>query len=1293
MTITSDPVSRTTYDFVSSQQPAGAVNTLVVETPASNEETHEQTASLPTRVNVPEAVSFSEKLGHKHNLKAIGDSLNEVARLLGPNASKTQVEAALKETRVVVHPDSPYYAVVGQVTTLECFINSYGKLLPYSQFSLTGLGSALIDKSLEHPLGNLGGALSWPLPLDTDEQRRLRLFTLNYGDDQEKPLVIETRGLLLAFLQQRVSLSPETLRDPTATLNALIGSPEAQQMGKVLQEQMQGLATENSATDYLLAAINLQLDPESIRNPQRNTIAGFDIASDKHWGRPASVVVDALSKHLVAEKKTSPELAGAAAHVLLAARAPVFLIKDIPSSVTYGSLAWINLAVAAATIEAETPGKVANMSFAQVMLAAEGASLADPVVTQAAQRDALIDWGVANGVLKKKHDHQYSADELNTLVTTFKTRQSSMVQAAQAFEKDIPSRKEMALAELKKRFPGQESMFENKVITARPHGAATEFGPHSLLDVTMMYADANSTYTSTDPRTPVAQLNEHPGFGVFAAFQSQFKNTIEEKKSAVSTSIKHLISQLPLQDRENFEYGKVSFYQTYSQKLGTGFSDKTQLPKDPKLLVRIERDGVPTAYEIDFNGGAIRKVPESSATTGTWRTANIEYEKKAFTPSVNATNLSTEQSVPNDPRLDSFASTRTQLIADAFVEHINLDDPAIHEQALGQTTGDKHRRAANTVGHFMLDLIPFVSTVKNFSQGKIGEGIFDLGLDIFGLLTAGVGAAGKLTKIAGSAVSTATKVARATKVIGAVVFGQLNPVDGVIGLLGGGGKLIGTGVSKIAEGVNKLRGAAGSYDLLKAVSINNTAAATGSLKLGEHSIESAAVLKNGKWYAFDADKMRPYGSPLVGFTPKVVALEGEVRAFTDSWIGRMIGSVLAPAADNPEFRKDFKDAVLRAKAEDNTAYIRGQNTGRPEAIYGYSTALGIDDLKRLAVAERRSPAELGSLVKRIDELEVLPERFNSAQDIAKVDGLDAYKKGYSSGNPESIAGFSPTLTLNELAELAIIRGRTPEEVGQLVKYMERRRITVSQENFRVFSAEITAAGGKATALPQGFYLSQASLLSGGECAALSNVMAAATHAGKQDTFIKNLYASMVSPLSVKEIDDLHKIDKAKADLEQLKAQKINGFRAKLGQLQALLGSNFHNGVQARQVPYTDILTELSKANSSKTLLIRGPEHGITAGIIVTPYKETVAGIETLKHRKEWFYFDPNFGKATFTTEQQMRSALESTLNSGRTKNLFKHYGDTPNVPEYKISVFDPADLNGTTRASRIDVSDLYRVEI
>ena len=173
-------------------------------------------------------------------------------------------------------------------------------------------------------------------------------------------------------------------------------------MGSALQEQMQGIATDSSTLDYLLAAVILQLDPKSIAAPQRNSVAGFDLADEKLKGKSAAEIVAALRQHLVADGKTSPELAGAAAHLLLAGRAPVLLIKDIPSSVTYGSPAWVNLAVAATTIDTSTPGRVANMTFAEVMLEAEHASGADENVTDAAQRNALTDWGVTNGMLEKK---------------------------------------------------------------------------------------------------------------------------------------------------------------------------------------------------------------------------------------------------------------------------------------------------------------------------------------------------------------------------------------------------------------------------------------------------------------------------------------------------------------------------------------------------------------------------------------------------------------------------------------------------------------------------------------------------------------------------------------------------------------------------------------------------------------------------------------------------------------------------------------------------------------------------
>lgn len=1238
-----------------------------------------------------EVPSFSEALGSRQNFKTLGLRLAEVANRLGRDATQQTVLAALKTTPMDIHPDSPFFALGGASATLESFIRAYGFHVPTNHFALTSLSDAVIDKSLEHPLGNLGGALAWPLPLNTAEQSRLRAMAMSYASPHgEQPLVMQTKGLMLEFLRHRTPLSPDALKDPVSTLNALINSPEGQEMGKALQKQMGGIASNSSTTDYLLAAMALQLDPESITNPRRNTVAGFDLDSEKHWGRPASEVVDALSNHLVAKGKTSPELARAGAYLLLASRAPVFLIKDIPRNVTYGSPAWVNLAVAAATIEAQTPGKVPNMTFAQVMLGARHAALADPGVTTNAQSEALIDWGVANGMLAKKLDHRYTADELNGLAASFNARTASMTTAAQAIDDNIPSRKELALAELKKRFPGQEALFEEKLIHVnRRQGAnyrTVEVGPHSMLDIAMMdLPGPNLVYSSADSRIPLAELNANPRFGVADAFETQFKDVIDAKKRGINTYIKHLISQLPIEDRKNFEFGKVSFYQIHSHTLGLGFTDKKVHPKNQELLARIERNGVTTAYEINFNEGLIRTVPQSMATRRSDRTANLVTETKAFKPSSGTAHLGTEQKPSNNAGHDSFASERTQIIADAFVEHINLDDDAIKQHARGLTTADRNRNRAEVVSEFLLNLIPLRSAINNFRKGNVGEGVVDLGLDLFGFLTAGVATAGKVIKIGSTSLSTANKVARAGKAIGMATFSTLNPLGGLGDLAVSSVRLTGNGLQRLAakgvQGVNALRGASGSYDLLKAASKTYDFAATGTYKVAGQTVEGGAVFRGGKWYSYDPAHQRPYGSALTDFKPKITAHEGEIKFLFDTWIGKKISSIVAPAAPNPNFRQDYLSAIARANAEDRSAYIRGQNTGNPAEIFGYSSALDIDDLKRLAVAERRTPAELGSLVKRIDELTLLPDRLITVRQTAQIADPDAYKRGYEAGKPEGISGFSETLTSSQLAEIAVERGRTPEELGHLVKYMEKRKIAISLENYRAFNDEITAAGGKALPLPQGFYLSQVSLLSEGECAALSNVMAAAVKYGKQDTFIENLYAAMVPTLSPNEIAGLQRIDPSRAAIEQRRATNVARFQNQLSQLQGILGSKFHHGMQARQVPYTTIISELANANSSKTLLINGPGHGITAGVVVSNGK------------KEWFYFDPNFGKATFTTEAAMSAALESTLKTGNTKNLLAHYGDYPDAPEYKISVFNETELNITTRDVPGSVSDLFLTKL
>ncbi|MCT6971885.1 hypothetical protein, partial [Salmonella enterica] len=87
---------------------------------------------------------------------------------------------------------------------------------------------------------------------------------------------------------------------------------------------------------YVLSAIHLGLDPESIEQPGRNTVAGFNLAAESHWGMSPASVISALAKHLSDSGKTSLASADLGARLLLARVAPQYLVKDIPATVVYG---------------------------------------------------------------------------------------------------------------------------------------------------------------------------------------------------------------------------------------------------------------------------------------------------------------------------------------------------------------------------------------------------------------------------------------------------------------------------------------------------------------------------------------------------------------------------------------------------------------------------------------------------------------------------------------------------------------------------------------------------------------------------------------------------------------------------------------------------------------------------------------------------------------------------------------------------------------------------------------------
>ena len=191
-------------------------------------------------------------------------------------------------------------------------------------------------------------------------------------------------------------------------------------------------------------------------------------------------------------------------------------------------------------------------------------------------------------------------------------------------------------------------------------------------------------------------------------------------------------------------------------------------------------------------------------------------------------------------------------------------------------------------------------------------------------------------------------------------------------------------------------------------------------------------------------------------------------------------------------------------------------------------------------------------------------------------------------------------------------------------------------------------------MPQGYYLNQVNPISGGECAALSNAMAYAIQEGKQHTLIENFFTVMAHP-------------------EHANTQK---FRQNLTHFQATLRTEFHGGQTTYKATYSDIISDLASAEKSESILIGNSRHGITAGVVVN-------GPD-----KEWFYYDPNFGLASFKTEESMRNGLERAMNSGTTSHLFK---PNPGTLTYDVAAFNELYLINTVKS--LNVFSLFAAPI
>lgn len=870
------------------------------------------TEAFPTRVSVHAPMDFAPLDNPAALRTAFGDSCNWQTLAIKLQALITllnqrfpfqnsqqpdhnvapfeaEITASLKNTLITVCEDSTFYrqqslAHPGTVS-LAAYLNGSGLSLPKTWAAVVELNQTVTKRAQVHPLGNFSGALAWPIPPSVQAQQSIiGLLQSPTTGLAGLPLVDAHKGAL-AYLLSGSSITEADLRAPAVMIEKLLGSPKAQALGQAIQTKLAGFASDTSLNDYLLAAIQLGLDPESLAAPAQNTVAGFDLARDGHWGQPPSTVIDGLSRHLLAKGRVTAQTAKVGARLLLAKSAPEFLVKGIPHSVTYGSLTWVQLAIATACIEADSPGRSLNLTYAQVLALAEQLGTPEPVM-QLAQQNALTDWGKANGLLNTRAptvaEREHVNQEYNRQLAALKTA-NTLVQTP------IPSRREMALDALKQAFPRlapevfeAPSLYKAFMIPGRTGRFP---GMQSMLDIVMNGGKlgAHEHWVSQDARIPITSFCQQYTAGtldVAASFRSAYDQAITSIETGQQGLANYLMSTLAPQDRQNLERGQLEFFHTNDYTLAMDMTSKPTLSnRGHTLQVKTTRDGEVNIYEIDTRNATIKKQ---------------NYLRTRYTPPYTDKNLHhrnanvVSKTVVFDPFEDKppsqAPSSRRDYIARAFAKSLDLGNDDLLQQAKGSTSFDQRTATNKAIREFFLNLIPLRSAIVNFSNGNVADGLFDLSLDFIGLVTLGAGKAAQAGRAFSKGFSSVAGVARAARFIGATAIEAVNPLSGAGDLTTGGAKLVIAGtqrmLSKGLEAVNALRGASGSYDLLKAVSNQYDGAATGTLRVAGERVDGGAVLHNGHWYAFDASSMRAYGSPLEDFTAQVQAVEGVVgRAY------------------------------------------------------------------------------------------------------------------------------------------------------------------------------------------------------------------------------------------------------------------------------------------------------------------------------------------------------------------------------------------------------------------------------
>lgn len=897
-----------------------------------------------TAVILDELSNEKTALGDLQDINELSGKLTQLLR-----SGSRQIEASLKSTTMTVDPDSSYgqLSELGHTTspTLEQFILANNWILPKTAEELENLRNVI--NSLPLPastLGNLGGALSWPVPLEQYEQKSVYS---HFGYSLKLPGLIndgtsrpDPKGAL-GYLVKNMQFSASELRDPLKVIEKIVNTPKARELESALQEKMGEQWQTSSPHDWVLTAITTTLDQESMFRPQLNHVAGYNLADDRFNGKPLETIKQGLVDHLIKLKRVSAEMAPVAAHLLLARAAPELLVKDIPNKVTYGSAAWVALKAAVARIEAYSPGVTAQMTFAQVSAqdAKDPISSSGQAIQNSTSRLALIEWGKLHGTLVSRENDDFSQAEIDQTQKAFQDKTKALQTALEHLAAKVPTQRDVALEELKKKFgaerPYNLPCFRDNSPIGRGNGnlSSSTQAKFSLLDFYLSNPELNgfSNWVSDDPRFPTSMIAQLSSLPDPKAKQEQAFNTYKKQfTDAHATVVKNQIASLPSEDRKNLEFGKIRVFiegevrKSESSYPGGTIKDQDRVPRQAKdkraLIFQTERNGNKEFYEISSQKGQITKREDlkkkfKEGLQGEWRKIPSQVGEAWKNTAIYEKTPSREQAAKQAASLlpvttpDSFTSARSNYIGDLVAIHCQpaSDFNELFELTKAITTFDEEKAKEAVISNIILGLIPGASSVRHIINGDLLAALGDLVADGVTYLT---GAAFSKGAGAARAAGRARATGAASRAFGRGVLRKAPGVPARHGPAAAGAKF--SNVRQLQQsGMNNAQ----FREFVKRADI-----AEGSYQVGASSerIKTTAIRdeKTGDWFHYDAAKDRAYGQKINNFSvqaPSPVSTNASAPSSPPNRIDQSLG------ADNRLKVNPMKD--LRMIANEIHTYV------------------------------------------------------------------------------------------------------------------------------------------------------------------------------------------------------------------------------------------------------------------------------------------------------------------------------------------------------------------------------------